>query len=71
MPLIDPRTLFIEAANLLANANCPQCGKKDESAKMPGRKHSGGCRWCNQRKHTLVESRMWLEKGSVANIKKR
>jgi len=56
MPVLDPMALYAQALNLLANADCPVCKKKDGTALMPGRKDDGKCEWCGDRRLILEKS---------------
>jgi hypothetical protein len=65
MSVLNPIELFAQTTQMLANADCPQCGRKDGSASSPGRKDTGGCEWCLGRHQLLDQSKQWLQKSSV------
>jgi hypothetical protein len=61
MSVLNPIELFSQTIQMLANADCPQCGRKDGSALAPGRKDSGACEWCLGRLQLLDQSKQWLQ----------
>ncbi|WP_458071290.1 hypothetical protein [Rhodanobacter sp. BL-MT-08] len=64
MSVLNPIELFAQTTQMLANADCPQCGRKDASALAPGRKDSGGCEWCFGRHQLLDQSKHWLQRSA-------
>jgi hypothetical protein len=71
MSVVNPIELFAQTAHMLANADCPQCGRKDGSALAPGRKDSGACEWCHGRHQLLDQSKQWLQRSGVSVGKDR
>jgi len=65
MTVLNPLALYSQALDMLANADCPDCCKKDRTAKMPGRKDTGLCEWCTDRRLTIEQSRQWLQRDTA------
>lgn len=71
MSVLNPLDLFAQTTHMLANADCPQCGRKDASALAPGRKDSGCCEWCLGRHQLIDQSKHWLQRSAVTSGKDR
>jgi predicted methyltransferase len=71
MSVLNPIELFAQTIQMLANADCPQCGRKDGSALSPGRKDSGACEWCDGRHQVLDQAKHWLQRSGVTASKDR
>lgn len=71
MSVLNPLELFAQTTHMLANADCPQCGRKDGSALAPGRKDSGSCEWCLGRHQLLDQSKHWLQRSAITAGKDR
>lgn len=65
MSVLNPIELFAQTIHMLANADCPQCRRKDGSALAPGRKESGDCEWCLGRHRLLDQSKQWLQRSGM------
>lgn len=62
MRVLDPMHLFTQTVILLSQSDCPLCGRKDLSARVPGRRDSGSCAWCAERKQSLEAANQWLHR---------
>lgn len=62
MRVLDPMLLFARAVTLLSQSDCPHCGRKDASARVPGRRDTGHCPWCAERKQSLQAANQWLHR---------
>ena len=71
MSVLNPIELFAQTIHMLANADCPQCGRKDGSALSPGRKDIGTCEWCDGRHQLLDQAKHWLQKSGVTTARDR
>jgi len=56
---INPRPLFRRTIDMLAAAECPQCGKVLGARHLDLGKPDYYCRWCKAREQAVEDYRAW------------